>query len=85
MVVWLVWRAIGESDRSDRLKSSTNLRGPKWLKKVTVYSHASIGGFGEGVPLENQWDHKQSAYNVKTQEDSVVVVEESNSCDCILK
>ena len=79
MVVWPVWWAIGESDESDCLKSSTDLGGPKWLRKVTVYSHAGTGGFGEGVPSENQWDHKQSAYNAKTKVDSVAVVEGSNS------
>jgi hypothetical protein len=79
MVVWLVWRAIEESDGSDHLKSLTDPGGPEWIRKVTIYSHADTGDFGEGVPSVNQWDHKQSAYNVKIQVDSVVGVEASNS------
>jgi hypothetical protein len=53
MVVWSVWHAIGESDGSYHLKSSIDPGGPGWLRKVTVYSHASTGGFGKGVSLEN--------------------------------
>jgi hypothetical protein len=79
MVVWLVWWAIAESDGLDHLKSSTDPGGPGWLRKVTIYSHAGIGDFGEGVPSVNQWDHKQSAYNAKIREDSIVCVEASNS------
>jgi hypothetical protein len=78
MVVWPLWRAIEESGRSDHLKSSTDPGGPGWLRKVTVYSHAGTGDFGEGVPSINQWDHKQSAYNEKIQAYSVVEVEASN-------
>ena len=85
MVVWPIWRAIEESDRLDHLKFSIDLGGPGWLRTVTVYSHAATGDFGEGVPSINQWDHKQSTYNAKTQADSVVVVEESSSWDCILE
>jgi len=69
----------------DCLKSSTILRDPKWPRRVTIYSHGGTGGFGEGVPSATWWDRKQSAYNAKTQADSVVVVEESNSWDCILE
>ena len=69
----------------DHLKSSTDLGGPKWPRRVTVYSHAGTSGFGEGAPSTNQWGHKQSTYNAKTQADSVVVVEESSSWDCILE
>ena len=65
MIVWLVWRAIGESDGSDHLKSSTDPGGPKWLRKVIVYLHVGTGDFGEGVPSVDQWDHKQFAYNAK--------------------
>jgi hypothetical protein len=79
MVVWLVWRAIGESDELDHLKSSIDPRGPGWLRKVTFYSHAGTGDFREGFPSANQWDHKQSAYNARIQVDSVVGVEASNS------
>ena len=79
MVVWLVSRAIKESYRSDHLKSSTDQGVPGWLRRVTFYSHVSTGDFGEGVPSVNQWDHKKSAYNAKIREDSVVVVEVSNS------
>ena len=63
----------------DHLKSSTDLGGPKWPRRVIVYSHAGIGGFGEGVPLANQWDHKESTYNAKIQADSMVFVEASKS------
>ena len=79
MVVWSVWRSLEESDGLDHLKSSIDLGGPKWLRKVTIYSHAGTDDFGEVVPLTNQWDHKQSAYNVKIQVDAVVGVEASNS------
>jgi hypothetical protein len=79
MVVWLVWQAIEESDGSDHLKSSTDLGDPGWLRKVTVYSHVGTGDFGEGVSSANQWDHKQSAYNVRIWADSVVGMETSNS------
>jgi hypothetical protein len=79
MVVWSVWRAIGESDGSDHLKYSTNLGGLRWLRKVIVYSHVDIDDFGEGVTLANQWDHKQSAYNARIWVDSIVGVEGSIS------
>ena len=79
MVVWPVWWAIEESDRLDHLKFSTDQGGPGWLRRETVYSHVGIGDFGEGVPSANQWDHKNSAYNVRIRADSVVVVEASNS------
>ena len=85
MVAWLVQQAIGESDELDHLKFSTSPGDPKWPRRVTIYSHAGTGGFGEGVSSANQWDHRQSAYNVKTQADSTVVVEESSSWDCILE
>jgi hypothetical protein len=77
MVVWPVWWAIKESDESDHLKSSTNQGGLGWLRRVTVYSHVGTGDFREGVPLVDQWDHKQFAYNAKIRADSVV--EASNS------
>ena len=79
MVVWPVWRAIEESDGSDHLKSLTDQGGPGWLRRVTVYSHVGTGDFGEGVPLVDQWDHKQFAYNAKIWADSIVGVEASNS------
>ena len=69
----------------DHLKSLIDPGGPKWLRRVTVYSHAGTSGFGERVPSSNQWDHKQSTYNVKTQANFLVVVEESSSWDCILE
>ena len=69
----------------DRLKFSIDPGGPKWPRRVTVYSHVGTGGFGEGVPSANQWDHKKSAYNAKTQAYLVVFVEESSSWDCILE
>ena len=79
MVVWLVCRAIEESDGSDHLKFSTDQGGLGWLRRVTVYSHVGTGDFGEGVPSVDQWDHKQLAYNAKIRADSVVGVEASNS------
>jgi hypothetical protein len=79
MVVWLVWRAIEESDGSDLLKFLTYPGGPGWLRRVTVYSHVGTSDFGEGVPSVNQWDHKKFSYNAKIWVDSVVGVEESNS------
>ena len=79
MVVWPIWWAIEESDRSDHLKFSTNPGGPGWLRKVVVYSHVGTGDFGEGVSSVDQWDHKQFAYYAKIQADSVVGVEASNS------
>jgi hypothetical protein len=85
MVVWPVWWAIGESDGLDHLKSLTDPGGPGWLRKVIVYSYVGTGDFGEGVPLANQWDHKQSAYNARIQADLVVGVEENNSEGCTLQ
>ena len=79
MVVWPIWWAIVESDESDHLKSSTYLGGPRWLRKVIVYSHASTDDFGGGVSSANLWDHKQFAYNVKIWADLVFGVEASNS------
>ena len=69
----------------DHSKSLTDPGDPKWPRRVTVYSHVGTGGFGEGAPLTNQWDHKQSTYNVKTRVDSVVVGEDSSSWDYILE
>jgi hypothetical protein len=54
MVAWLVLQAIGESDELDHLKSLTNLKDPKWPKRVTVDSPAGTGGFGEEASLANQ-------------------------------
>jgi hypothetical protein len=79
MVVWPVWRAIEESDRSNHLKFSIDQGGPGWLRRVTVYSHVGTSDLREGVPSVDQWDHKQFAYNVKIWLDSVVGVEASNS------
>jgi hypothetical protein len=79
MVVWPVWRAIEESDRSDNLKLLTDQGGLGWLRRVTFYSRVGTSDFGEGVPSVDQWDHKQLAYNVKIREDSVVGEEASNS------
>jgi hypothetical protein len=78
MVVWMVWKAIEESDRLDHLKFSIDQGGPGWLRRVTVDSHVGTGDFREGVPSVDQWDHKQFAYNAKIREDSVVGVEASN-------
>jgi hypothetical protein len=39
-------RDVGESDGLDHLKSSKDPRDPKWLRRVTVYSHVGTGGFG---------------------------------------
>jgi hypothetical protein len=69
----------------DHLKYSIDPGGPKWPRRVTVYSHVGTGGFGEGVMSANQWDHKQSAYNANTHAVLVVVVEESSSWNYILK
>jgi hypothetical protein len=79
MVVWPVWQAIEESDGYDHLKFLTDTGGPRWLRRVTVYSHVGTGDFWEGVSLVDQWDHKQFAYNAKIRVDSVVGVEASNS------
>jgi hypothetical protein len=79
MVVFPVWWAIEESDRSDHLKSSIDQGGLGWLRRVTVYSHVGTSDFGEGVLLVDQWDHKQFAYNAKIWAGSVVGVEASNS------
>jgi cytosine/uracil/thiamine/allantoin permease len=79
MVVWLVWWAIEESDGSDHLKFSTDPRGPGWLRKVIVCSHAGTSDFGGEVLSVNQWDHKQFAHNAKIWSNSVVGVEASNS------
>jgi hypothetical protein len=51
MVVFLIWWAIEESDRSDHLKSSTDQGGLGWLRRVTVYSDVGTSDFGEGVLL----------------------------------
>jgi hypothetical protein len=53
MVVWPVWWVIEESDGSDHLKFLIDSRGPGWLRKVTVYSHAGTGDFGGEVPSVN--------------------------------
>jgi hypothetical protein len=65
MVVWPIWWAIEESYGSDHLKSLTDLGGLEWIRKVTVYLDEGTGDFGEEVSSINQWDHKQSACNVK--------------------
>ena len=85
MVAWLVQKAIGESDELDHLKSLTNPEDPKWREKVIVDSPTGIGGFGEEALSAYQQDHKQSAYNVKTQEYSVVVGEDSSSYEYTLE
>jgi hypothetical protein len=61
------------------------MEDPKWPRRVTVDSPTGTGGFGEEAPSANQYDHKKSSYNVKTQADSVVVGEDSSSWDCILE
>jgi hypothetical protein len=47
MVVWLVSRAIEESERSNHLKFSTDQGGLGWLRRVIVYSRVGTSDFGE--------------------------------------